>query len=88
MQAARGRQAARQGPRTNAGLGGEELDRVAGLDGPSRELLERAARLRELSARAVQSVRRVARTSADLEGKERVGARHLAEALALRAPGL
>ncbi len=88
VQAAQERMTARQGPLLNAGLGGEELDRAAALDGESRVLLERAARLRSLSARAVQSVRRVARTAADMEGRDRVDARHLAEALALRAPGL
>ncbi|MEQ1894855.1 MAG: hypothetical protein ABL998_20120, partial [Planctomycetota bacterium] len=39
-----------------------------------------------LSARAVQSLRRVARTLADLDGAEAAGEKHLKEALALRAP--
>ncbi|NOT32099.1 MAG: hypothetical protein HOP15_16755 [Planctomycetes bacterium] len=38
------------------------------------------------TARAVQSVRRVARTLADLEGHDEVAEQHLKEALALRAP--
>jgi predicted ATPase with chaperone activity len=47
---------------------------------------ERASSLRGLSARGVQSLRRVARTLADLEGNDAVAERHLLEALALRAP--
>jgi magnesium chelatase family protein len=42
-------------------------------------------RRRGLSARAVQSLRRVARTVADLEGAAEIGGEHLAQALALRA---
>ncbi|QDU68756.1 Competence protein ComM [Planctomycetes bacterium Pla86] len=83
---------ARQGGRINSALQADDLDRVAELDAESRALLESAARSRGLSARAVQGLRRVARTIADLESVQQsrdetpVGARHLAEAMALRAP--
>lgn len=70
---------------TNNGLDARSLDRVAPLDGASRALLTLAARKRGLSARAVQSLRRVSRTCADLEDEGTVSARHLAQALALRA---
>jgi magnesium chelatase family protein len=70
----------------NARLLGEDLDRVCPLRGEGRSLLARAVERRGLSARAVQSLRRVARTLADLEGQERVTCGHLAGALALRAP--
>ncbi len=76
---------ARQGARRNVDLGADELDRHAPLDAALRSLLARAQRQRGLSARAVQSLRRVARTLADLDGAERVGAAHLAQALALRS---
>jgi magnesium chelatase family protein len=78
---------ARQGERRNAELDAEQLDRHAPLDGPGRALLERAARRRGLSARALVALRRVARTLADLDGDRAVGAEHLARALALRAWG-
>jgi magnesium chelatase family protein len=77
----------RQGGRRNAALDAEELDRHAPLDGAGRALLERAARLRGLSARAVVALRRVARTLADLDERGAVSAEHLARALALRAWG-
>ena len=70
----------------NSQLDAAELDRWCALGAKERGLLERAAEKRSLSARAVQSLRRVARTLADLAGEERVHEAHLAEALALRAP--
>jgi magnesium chelatase family protein len=83
--AARERARERQGERFNAALSADELDRWMPLDGPARRLVEVAAEKRGLSARAVQSVRRVARTCADLEHSSAVEARHVAQALALRA---
>lgn len=75
----------RQGEKKNGGLDADELDRLAVLDGDARALLATAARRRGLSARAIQSLRRVARTVADLEGERAIGTRHLAQAIALRA---
>lgn len=75
----------RQGEKKNGALGADELDRFAELDGDARALLGSAARRRGLSARAIQSLRRVARTVADLEGARAIGTRHLAQAIALRA---
>ena len=69
----------------NARLSGRELDRLVPLEGALRELLQRAFERHELSARAIQSLRRVALTLADLEQRERVAPEHLARALALRA---
>jgi len=74
-----------RGQRTpNAGLDSARLDEVAPLRGAERDLMARAAEHRALSARAVQSLRRVARTLADLQGCDEIDASHLAEALALR----
>lgn len=84
--AARERSRLRQGALPNALLEADQLDLVAPLDRASRELLHRAAHQRALSARAVQSLRRVARTLADLEGSAATTPRHLAEAVSLRAP--
>jgi magnesium chelatase family protein len=82
---ARQRQSARQGDEPNAALSANALDRLAPLVPEARRLLERAVHSRGLSARAVQSVRRVARSLADLERSDEVAAEHLARALALRA---
>jgi magnesium chelatase family protein len=82
--AARDRALARQG-RPNGRLTGADLDRHAPLEPDARALLERAVVRGATSARGVERLRRVARTLADLAGRERVGAPHLAEALAYRA---
>jgi magnesium chelatase family protein len=76
----------RQGTLRNADLAAVELDRFAPLDAGARKLLATVVDRRGLSARAVQSLRRVARTIADLEGEADVVAAHVAQALALRAP--
>ncbi len=81
---ARRRMEERQAGRCNADLEAEELDGCAPLRGSLRPLVRAAVETRGLSARAVQSVRRVARTLADLAGTEGVAEEHVAEALALR----
>ncbi|MEM9379126.1 MAG: YifB family Mg chelatase-like AAA ATPase [Planctomycetota bacterium] len=73
-----------QGARSNASLSADDLDEVAPLDPAGRVLLTRAAADRDLSARAIQSIRRVARTVADLEREEVVSEAALAAALGLR----
>ena len=82
---ARARMLARSPGLTNRELTGAELDRAAPLSGESRALLTRAAQARGLSARAIQSLRRVARTLADLDGAELPATGHYAQALGLRA---
>jgi magnesium chelatase family protein len=77
--------AKRHAGRRNADLGPDDLDRFAPLRGDARKLVDAAVRKRGLSARAVQSLRRVARTIADLEEAADAGAEHVAQALALRA---
>ncbi|MCX5658803.1 MAG: YifB family Mg chelatase-like AAA ATPase [Planctomycetota bacterium] len=70
--------------RPNSTLGGRELDKLAPLDEPARELLRQAMTELGLSARAYDKVRRVARTIADVEGSEAVQMHHLAEAIQYR----
>ena len=70
--------------RSNAEADGALLAEIARPDEAASALLKRAAERLGLSARGYHRVLRVARTAADLAGAERVGAGHIAEALAFR----
>ncbi len=69
----------------NAEMAPDHIDRWAQPDADGRRLLERAAKVLGLSARAYHRVLRVARSIADLAGEEAVHAAHLAEAVAYRS---
>jgi magnesium chelatase family protein len=73
----------------NARADGDWLETIAGLDGPARALLTRAAEAGGLTARGWTRTLRLARTIADLEGADAVRRVHVAEALIYRrvAPG-
>jgi magnesium chelatase family protein len=71
--------------RTNAAAPGPVLEDVARPDASGLVLLRDAADAMRLSARGYHRVLRVARTLADLDGTEKVGRVHLAEALSYRA---
>ena len=81
--AARARQLTRQGC-LNAQLKPARLRLLAALEPASRRTLERWADQRGLSARGFHRAWRVARTSADLDGAEQIGERHILEALGYR----
>lgn len=86
VEAARTRQQAR------AGCCNARLDQAATLascrlDTADQALLERAVESLQLSARAMHRCLRVARTIADLDGREAIGTAHLTEALAYRGFG-
>jgi magnesium chelatase family protein len=70
--------------RTNAEVEGELLDRVARPDLAGTNLLSDAATALKLTARGYHRVLKVARTIADLAGKETVSRIHIAEALSYR----
>ena len=71
--------------RTNAQAQGPVLEAVARADGTGLALLRDAADSMHLSARGYHRVLRVARTLADLDGADKVGRVHFAEALSYRA---
>src|SRR5262245_10058286 len=70
--------------RTNAEAQGPVLEDVAKPDNAGLTLLRDAADAMRLSARGYHRVLRVARTLADLDGADKVGRLHLAEALSYR----
>jgi magnesium chelatase family protein len=87
VRAARERQAGRWGPEGgawNARLRGAALRRTAAPDAAGRALLTAAMERLGLSARGHDKVLRVARTIADLDGAEGVGAPQVAEAIQFR----
>src|SRR5437899_994250 len=71
--------------RTNAAVPGAALEEVAKPDASGLKLLREAAEAMRLSARGYHRVLRVARTLADLDGADKVGRIHLAEALSYRS---
>ena len=81
---ARERMRARSG-RPNAELGAVALRRHCRLDAAGDTLIGAAIRARRLSPRAYHRLLRVARTAADLGGRERITADDIGTALLLRA---
>ena len=71
----------------NAQIAPSVIEKVAEPDGPAMALLRQAADAMRLSARGYHRILKVARTLADLDGADRVGRIHLAEALSYRAVG-
>ncbi len=71
--------------RTNAEAPASLLDTIAQPDAHGTKLLRDAAETMKLTARGYHRVLRVARTLADLDGAEKIGRLHLAEALSYRA---
>ena len=86
VNAARERQRGRFGDRgmSNARMVGKELRSFCRLDAESEELMKAAFDTMNLSARSYDRILRVARTIADLEGAEELGAAHIAEAIQYR----
>jgi magnesium chelatase family protein len=71
--------------RTNAEAPAAVLEEIAKADAQGQKLLRDAAETMRLSARGYHRVLRVARTLADLDGTDKIGRLHLAEALSYRA---
>ena len=86
---ARARQASRYAgrdarSRVNGALTGRDIRRQCALTAAARRLVTQAADRLGLSARAHDRVLRVARTIADLDGRDGVSEVHVAEALQFR----
>jgi magnesium chelatase family protein len=69
---------------TNAEMNVKDLDKYVELSKEDRDLLNTSAKKLNLSARAYHRVIKLARTIADLEGKQNVETKHLLEALQYR----
>jgi magnesium chelatase family protein len=82
----RQRQEQRQGE-ANARLSPDRLASTCALAEADRKWLETAATRLQLSGRGLHRTLRVARTIADLDGCEAIGASHLGEALGYRSNG-
>jgi len=70
--------------RCNADVDGEALEQVATLDEAGRDILAQAVEVMRLTARGYHRILRVARTLADLEARDDIAKRHVAEALSYR----
>jgi magnesium chelatase family protein len=68
----------------NAEADGTVLEQITVLDAAGARLMTDAAEAMKLSARGYHRVLRVARTIADLDGRDTVSRLHLAEALSYR----
>ncbi|MFZ2150025.1 MAG: YifB family Mg chelatase-like AAA ATPase [Minisyncoccia bacterium] len=69
---------------TNSEMSVKDLENMVKLDSKVRDLLDQSAESLSLSARAYHRVIKIARTIADLEGAENVGANHILEAIQYR----
>ena len=66
-------------------MGPREIEKFCLLDAPSKTLLEKAFKRLSLSARSYHRILKVARTIADLSGKQRISSSHIAEAIGYRS---
>ncbi len=70
---------------SNSGLTPKLIEKYCKLDETGEKLLEKAFKRLELSARAYGRILKVARTIADLDNKENINYKHLAEAIQYRS---
>ncbi|HVT83341.1 MAG TPA: YifB family Mg chelatase-like AAA ATPase [Phycisphaerae bacterium] len=74
----------KDGTMTNASMSKPELEKFCELDEGGQALMKQAMEELGLSARAFDKVRKVSRTIADLDGKEKIEAQHVSEAVGYR----
>lgn len=87
VEAARGIQLARfekMAIKTNSEMGVRQVKEFCKLDEKAEELIGHAVDSMKLSARVYHRILKLARTIADLEGKEKIAVSHIAEALQYR----
>ncbi len=82
------RYASLDGIRRNADLEARFLDRFCSMDLEAASLLDTAQTRMLFSARSRRNILQVARTIADLEGSEPIGAAHIGEAIQYRVPDI
>ena len=70
---------------SNSALSAAMIDEFCALDNDGAELLKNAFDMLGLSARAHNRILKVARTIADIEGKERISKENIAEAIRYRS---
>lgn len=85
----RAREFARQrfgedGPKNNAEMTSSQIRKYCNIEPAAEIILKRAFESLAMSARGYDRVLRVARTIADLDGKEKISPAHMAEAVQLR----
>ena len=87
VDAARGIQHRRfgEGSLCNAGMQSRQIREYCTLDAEGEQLLKNAFESLGMTARSYDRVLRVARTIADLDGKENIGSEHIAEAVQYRS---
>lgn len=73
--------------RFNTDLGPQDIKKYCGLGKKEQYYMEQVFRSMNLSARGYHRILKVARTIADLEGKEAIEQIHLSEAVSYRAMG-
>jgi magnesium chelatase family protein len=69
----------------NADMSTKEINEVCRLDESSEKILELAMKKLNLSARAHDRIKKVARTIADLDNSENIGIAHISEAIQYRS---
>ena len=72
------------GTMCNAHIGSREMSEICALDAEGEALMHAAFDSMRLSARSYDSILRVARTIADLDGQKNISAEHIAEAIQYR----
>jgi magnesium chelatase family protein len=65
-------------------MGSKDLKKFCSLDAPSQKLLEEAVERLGLSARSYHRILKIARTIADLDKRETLEVKHIAEAIQYR----